>query len=277
MPAATSIHPLALIEPGAQLGERVRVGPFCHVGADVVLEDDVELISHVVVAGVTRVGAGTKVFPQASLGLAPQNTKHKGGPTRLVIGKNCTIRESVTMHTGTDSSRGETIVGDNGNFLAYAHVAHDCVVGRIVTFATVATLAGHCEIGDFVIIGGLTAIHQFVRVGHHAFIGGCSAVSGDVIPYGMAAGNYADLRGFNIVGLKRSGMPRADIHTLRAAYRVIFDRAAPLTENIKLAREQFPDSKPVGDVLAFLDTRDKRHFCVPMADGLKGGEGDDER
>jgi len=128
MKIQTSIHPSSVIEEGAQIGEGARIGPFCHISADAVIGDRVELVSHVSVLGATTIGASTKVYPMATLGGPPQNTKHKGGRTTLVIGQNCTIREGVTMHLGTDSSRGETSVGDNGNFLAYAHIAHDCVV-----------------------------------------------------------------------------------------------------------------------------------------------------
>ncbi|RUW26722.1 acyl-ACP--UDP-N-acetylglucosamine O-acyltransferase, partial [Mesorhizobium sp. M1E.F.Ca.ET.041.01.1.1] len=235
MKIQTSIHPSAVVEDGAQLGEGVSIGPFCHVSADAVIGDRAELVSHVAVMGATTIGASTKVYPMATLGAPPQNTKHKGGRTTLVIGENCTIREGVTMHVGTDTSRGETTVGDNGNFLAYAHIAHDCVVGKNATFANGATLGGHCEIGDNVYIGGLSAVHQFVRVGDNAFLGGCSAFVGDVIPYAIAVGNRASLRGLNIIGLKRSGLPRAEIYLLRKAYRTIFDRSRTVGENVEIA------------------------------------------
>lgn len=278
MKVETSIHPSAVVEKGAQLGESVRIGPFCHVGADAVIGDGVELFSHVSVMGATTIGAATKVYPMATLGAPPQNTKHKGGRTTLVIGANCTLREGVTMHLGTDSSRGETTVGDNGNFLAYAHIAHDCVVGRNATFANGATLGGHCEIGDNVYIGGLTAVHQFVRIGDNAFIGGCSAVVGDVIPYAIAAGNRAKLRGLNIVGLKRSGLPRAEIYLLRKVYKAMFDRSRTVGENVEAAKAEFGSSSAAAvKMIDFIDTRGKRYYTVPP---LKGGgdadSGDDE-
>jgi len=188
MQAETFIHPLSVVEPGAELGERVRIGPFTHIGPDVVIGDDVEIVSHVAIMGATTVGAGSRIFPQAALGGLPQNAKHKGGPTTLSIGVNCIIREGVTMHIGTDTSRGRTVVGDNGNFLAYTHVAHDCIVGKNATFANGATLAGHCEIGDNVIIGGLTAIHQFARIGDNAFLSGCSAIPGTSFRSALRAG-----------------------------------------------------------------------------------------
>lgn len=263
MAAEAFVHPSAVVEPGARLGIGVRIGPFCHVGADVVLDDNVELLSHVSIMGATSVGEGTKIFPMAILGAPPQNARHKGGRTTLTVGRNCTIREGVTMHAGTDTSRGATEVGDNGNFLAYAHIAHDCVVGRNVTFANGATLGGHCEIGDNVSIGGLTAVHQFVRIGNNAFIGGCSAVVGDVIPFAIASGNRAKLRGLNIVGLKRSGMPRSEIHVLRRAYRAIFDPSRTVGENIETAKAEFASSPLAMTIIDFLTSRGKRHFAVP--------------
>lgn len=272
MKVATSIHPSSVVEEGARLGEDVRIGPFCHVSADSIIGDRVELVSHVSVMAATSIGAGTKVYPMATLGAPPQNTKHKGGRTTLVIGANCTIREGVTMHVGTDTSRGETTVGDNGNFLAYAHIAHDCVVGKNATFANGATLGGHCEIGDNVYIGGLTAVHQFVRLGDNVFIGGCSAVVGDVIPYAIAAGNRAKLRGLNIVGLKRSGLPRSEIYLLRRAYRTIFDRSRTVGENVELAKAEFAESPTAMKIIDFITSRGKRHFAVPS---LKG-DGDDD-
>lgn len=272
MKVATSIHPSSAVEEGAKLGEGVRIGPFCHVSADSILGDRVELVSHVSVMGATSIGAGTKVYPMATLGAPPQNTKHKGGRTTLVIGANCTIREGVTMHVGTDTSRGETTVGDNGNFLAYAHIAHDCVVGKNATFANGATLGGHCEIGDNVYIGGLTAVHQFVRLGDNVFIGGCAAVVGDVIPYAIAAGNRAKLRGLNIIGLKRSGLPRSEIYLLRKAYRTIFDRSRTVGENVELAKAEFAGSPTAMKIIDFITSRGKRHFAVPS---LKG-DGDDD-
>lgn len=264
---AAVIHKLAVVELGARLGAGVYIGPFCHVGPQAVLGDDVKLLSHVSVMGDSAIGAGCTIYPQASLGAPPQNTKHKGGPTRLAIGKNCTIRESVTMHLGTDTSRGETTIGDNGNFLAYTHIGHDAAVGDNVTCANGATIGGHCEIGDHVTIGGLAAVHQFVRIGHHAFLGGCSALVGDLIPYGLAVGNRASLRGLNIVGMKRSGLPRAEIHALRKAYLMLFDRARPVTENVGRVANEFAEWEAVREITGFIVDRGKRHYCVPRLGG----------
>lgn len=276
MTAETLIHPTAIVEPGAELGTGVRIGPFCVVGPDAVLGDGVELMNHVTVIGATTLGAGCKVFPQAVLGAPPQNTHHKGGCTTLTVGANTTIREGVTMHTGTDTSRGATVVGSNGNFLAYAHIAHDCIVGDNCTFANVATLAGHVEVGNNVIIGGLAAVHQFVRIGDNAFIGGLAGVAGDVIPFGMAEGTRANLRGFNIVGLKRSGIQRAEIYKVRAAYRALFDEAHPVSENVERVRTAYADSPMVMKIVDFITSRGKRHFTVPALGAVRDADGDGE-
>lgn len=273
MSAETFVHPSAVVEPGAKLGVGVHVGPLCHVGPEVTLGDGVYLAGHVSVTGATTIGQGTKVQAFAALGGPPQDAKHKGGRTTLTIGANCDIRESVTMHRGSDTAHGATTVGDNGFFLAYSHVAHDCIVGSNVTLTNGATLGGHCEVGDQVIVGGLTAVHQFVRIGRRAFLGGCSAVVGDVIPYGMAVGNRAKLRGFNIVGLKRAGMSRSELTTLRTAYNRLFSTERPLSENAELVRAQFAGSEAVIEIVDFITSRGKRHFAVPP---LEGGEDDDD-
>jgi len=276
MQTDTKIHPTAIVEPGAALGAGVTIGPFCHVEAGALIGDRVELGSHVVVHKGVTLGGGCKVSSMAVLGGPPQNTKHKGGPTTLVIGKNCTIREGVTMNRGTDTSRGETTVGDNGNFLAYSHIAHDCIIGDNVTMANVATLGGHVEVGNNVIVGGLAAVHQMARIGHHAFVGGCAAVSGDVIPYGIVAGNHARLRGLNIIGMKRSGVTRPEIFALRKAYRMIFDPSRVVAENIPDVERELGSSPIVRDLLDFMQSRGKRQFTVPPLREGAGSDDDDD-
>lgn len=259
------IHPTAVIETGASIGAGVRIGPFCHVGPEVVIGDRVELKSHVAVIGATTIGAETQVFPQATLGGAPQNNKHTGGRTTLIIGRNCTIREGVTMHVGTDTSRGETTVGDHGNYLALCHVAHDCVLGDHVTMANFSALAGHCEVGSHATISGFSGVHQYVRIGHHAFVGGMTALRGDLIPFGMAVGGElgGNLRGLNIVGLKRSGVPHRELKNLRQAYSMLFDEGQTIAANAGRILEAFPDSDQVADLANFVTERKNRHFCVP--------------
>ena len=214
------------------IGDNVVVGPFCHVGPKVTLADNVELISHVVVLGRTTVGKGSKIFPSAVIGGDSQSVHHSAVDTTLLIGENCTIREGVTMNTGTVEHGGATIVGDNNLFLAYAHVAHDCRLGNNIILSNNVMLAGHVTVGDRAILGGGSAVHQFTRIGRHAFVGGLSAVSYDLIPYGMLNnGNPGLLGGLNVVGMSRSGIEKPVIHAVRRAYKQISkvrNRSAPM-------------------------------------------------
>ena len=267
------IHPTALVEPGAVLGENVSIGPFCHVESGARIGRGVVLMSHAVVMSGTALGENCKVYPHAVLGADPQNNKHRGGPTTLEVGRNCVIREGVTMHRGSDSSRTRTTVGDDCTFLAYAHVAHDCDIGHHVTFANNVMIGGHVSIGDYAILGGGAAVHQFVRVGARAFVGGLAALTHDLIPYGMALGNHAYLGGLNIVGMKRSGLPRKEIHALRNACRMLFDRTRPVSERADEVQAAFPGSHAVAEVLAFIRSDTHRSYCTPR--NLAGGDGFD--
>ncbi len=257
------IHPLAVVEQGAHLGEGVTVGPFCHVGPHVVLEEGVELLSNAVVWGRTRVGARTRVFPFASLGHQPQDLKYRGEPSTLSIGSDCLIREGVTMNPGTSQGDMETVVGNKCAFLANSHVAHDCRIGDGVIFSNNVMLAGHCRVGNHVIIGGGAGVHQFVRIGHHAFVGGLAGVENDVIPYGMALGNRAYLAGLNIIGLKRSGFSREEIHELRAAYRLLFADEGTLKERVEDVAGQYVNLAHVSEIMDFIRDGGDRAICVP--------------
>ena len=259
----TNIHPTAIIDKGAELAEGVSVGAYCVVGKNVKLGKNVVLHSHVVVDGHTTIGENTKVFPFTSLGLAPQDLKYKGEPSTLVIGKNNIIRENVTMNPGTEGDKMFTRVGDNCLFMVGSHVAHDCIVGNNVILANNATLAGHVEVGDFAVIGGLSAIHQFVRIGKHAMIGGMSGIENDVIPYGQATGERANLVGLNLVGLKRRGFERQDINTLRSAYRLLFSPEGTLAERMNDADERFKENDVVKEIIEFIRTDSSRAICQP--------------
>ena len=197
----TFVHPSAWVEPGATLGADVEIGPFCHVGANAALGEGVKLMSHVVVVGHTSVGARTRIFPFASIGHEPQDLKYKGERTTLTIGADCLIREGVTMNPGTSGGEGETVVGDHCVFLAHSHVAHDCRLGDGVLLSNNVMLAGHCRVDDHAIFGGGSAAHQFARIGAHAFVGGLTGVTEDLIPFGVAIGNRAQLGGVNVVGM----------------------------------------------------------------------------
>ena len=252
------IHPSAQIDPLAQLGRDVRIGPFCTVGPDVVIEDGVELVSHVVVDGHTRIGPGAVLFPFCTVGLAPQDMKYRGEPTRCVIGARTQVREHCTIHRGTATGRGITTVGSDCMLMAVAHVAHDCSVGDHVIIANNAVMGGHVSIGDHAVIGGSAAIHQFVRIGRAAMIGGVSGVEGDVIPFGSVLGNRARLVGLNVVGLKRRGFEKAAIMSLRAAFRVLFRDAGVFAQRLAETRETFGADPLVAEVLTFVDGESHR-------------------
>jgi UDP-N-acetylglucosamine acyltransferase len=260
-----TIHPTAIVDKAAVIGADVLVGPFCVIGPDVVIGDGCELISHVVIDGHTTLGAGCKVHPFVVLGHPPQDLKYKGEPSRLTIGANCILREHVTMNTGTPRGGLHTRVGANGFFMTASHVGHDCIVGDNVTLVNNVMLAGHCEIGDNVIMGGGAALHQFTRVGHNAFIGGLAGVEHDVIPYGMALGNRAYLGGLNIIGLKRRGALRADIHALRAAFRTLFSDEGTVQAQLDAVEQAHGGSGIVQEVLAFIRAGGKRSLLTPRS------------
>jgi UDP-N-acetylglucosamine acyltransferase len=262
----TEIHPTAIIEPGATLGEGVFVGPYCVVGPDVSLGDGVRLISHAVVAGRTAVGPNSHIYPFASIGHQPQDLKYRGEPSRLEIGANNIIREHVTMNPGTEGGGMCTRIGNNCLFMMSAHVAHDCVVGNHVILANNATLAGHVHIGDYAILGGLSAVHQFARIGCHAMVGGLSGVEQDVIPYGLVLGNRARLAGLNIIGLKRRGFSRAEVATLRKAYRLMFAEEGSMAERLNDVTEMYSGNEAVMDIVEFIRTDSSRAICQPRAE-----------
>ena len=260
------IHPTSIVEEGAKLHESVKIGPYCTVGPNVNLAQDVELMSHVVLTGYTDIGENTKIYPFAALGLGPQHSAYKGEEVRLIIGKNNVIREHVTMHPGTTVDKLETRVGDDGLFMVGSHVAHDCVVGNNVIFANNATLGGHVSVGDYVMVGGLAAIHQHCRIGQHAFVGGMAAVPNDVIPFGSVQGNHAHLAGLNLVGLRRRGFSRETIHTLRNAYRLLFAWEGRFQERIDDVAEEYGDCSEVMDIIDFIRTGTNRPICMPKFD-----------
>ena len=260
-----NIHPTAQVAPGAVLGADVEIGPYCIVGPAVALGDRVRLISHVVLEGSTTIGEDTRVHPFAVLGGAPQHLAHKGEDTRLVIGARNTIREHVTMHTGTVLGGGVTTVGSDGLFMVASHVAHDCVVGDHVVFANNATLGGHVQLGDYVFMGGLSAVHQHSRVGRYAFVGGLAAVTRDVIPYGSVWGNKAQLEGLNLVGLKRRGFSREAINDLRSAYRLLFAPEGTFQERLDDVARVFANSLEVAEIVDFIRADASRPLCLPAA------------
>lgn len=261
--ADSSIHPTAIIDPAAQIGHGVSIGPYCIVGPDVVLEDNVTLKAHVFVDGVTRIGAGTTIYPFASIGSAPQDLKYRGEKSELIIGKNCTIREHVTMNPGTESAAMKTIVGDNGLFMVGVHVAHDCVVGNNVIMANNATLAGHVQVGNYALIGGLSAVHQFVRIGDYAVIGGMTGVESDVIPFGRVKGERGHLAGLNLVGLERGGFDKEAVRKISKAVDELFNGDGTLDSRIAALDEQHKGDDLVQAVLSFAKGKERFGLCQP--------------
>ncbi|MEM7043333.1 MAG: acyl-ACP--UDP-N-acetylglucosamine O-acyltransferase [Pseudomonadota bacterium] len=258
----SEIHPSAIVDPKAELDD-VFVGPFCQIDAGVQLGRGCRLESHVVVTGRTTLGEGCRVFPFACLGHRPQDLKYRGEESDLLIGSNNQIREHVTMHPGTAHGGGTTRVGDDGLFMAGAHVAHDCQVGDGVIMANNATLAGHVEVQDHAILGGLSAVHQFVRIGRQAMIGGLAGVEADVIPYGTVLGNRAYLNGLNIVGMKRRGVDRDEIQQLRNAYRALFVTEGTFADRLHEVAEHYKAYPRVIEVIDFIQSGDNRSICLP--------------
>jgi UDP-N-acetylglucosamine acyltransferase len=218
----SAIDANARIAAGGKIGQNVTIGPYCVLGPNVVVGDNCRLMAHVHVTGHTTIGPRNVIYPFASLGTPPQSTKYKGGPTQLVVGTDCEIREGVTMNTGTEADRGVTEVGDHCLFMVGSHVGHDCKVGNNVTFANNVSLGGHVTVGDYVVFGGHAAVRQYCRIGEGAMIVGLSGVRADVIPFAIASGPLANLVGLNVVGLRRRGLSKADILRLRQVYQRLF-------------------------------------------------------
>lgn len=264
MGAMTQIDPSARIADGAKLGSNVSVGPYCVIGPNVTVADDVRLIAHVHLTGHTSIGARTVIYPFASLGTPPQSVKYRGGPTRLVVGADCDIREHVTMNTGTEDDGGLTQVGDRCFFMVNTHVGHDCRVGNRVTMANNAVLGGHVDVGDDVVLGGQAAVHQFVRIGEGSMIAGVTGIGADLIPFGFAIGQRGALDGLNIIGLRRRGLARADIHKLRKAYQVLFLDEGRFEERVKKVAAEFGGDPYIDKIIAFIRAGESRPVMQPV-------------
>ncbi len=247
-----NIHPTAVVDPTCRLGSNVTVGPYTVLGPHVEVGDNCWLGPHVVIDGKTTIGANCQVFQFSSIGAAPQDITYKGELTAVEIGDSTIIRESVTIHRGTPKGGGLTKVGKKCMIMAYCHVAHDCKLGDGVIMANVATLGGHVEIGDHAVIGGLSAIHQFCRIGAYAFLGGMSGANKDIPPFVKYQGQRSNLHGINVLGLRRAGFSRETIEMLREAYRIVFKKAATITEGLDMADSAFPDSPEVKEFTDFI-------------------------
>jgi UDP-N-acetylglucosamine acyltransferase len=258
-----AIHPTALIDVSAEIGEGVEIGPWTVIGPRVVLAEHVRVAGHVVIQQDTVIGARTVVHPFCVLGGDPQHGGYKGEPVRLEIGADNVIREHCTFNRGTPGDRKLTTVGSNGLFMTGANVGHDAVVGDNVTMANNATLGGHARIGSRVFLGGLCAVHQFGRVGQGAIVGGLAAVTRDVIPYGSAWGNHARLHGLNLVGLKRKGYGKDAIRRLLAAYRVLFEGSGVFADRLAGVEVDYADLPEIMEIVGFIREDGKRPLCLP--------------
>jgi UDP-N-acetylglucosamine acyltransferase len=263
----TSIHATAQIETRA-IGEDVTIGPYCVIGPNVVIGDRCRFVAHVHVTGHTTIGPGTVIYPFASLGTPPQSVKYRGGPTRLAVGADCEIREAVTMNTGTEDGGGLTEVGNHCFFMAGSHVGHDCTVGNDVTFANNVSLGGHVTVGDYAVFGGHAAVRQFSRVGEGAMIVGLSGIRADVIPWALASGPLANLVGLNVVGLRRRGFSKTNIHSLRQAYQAMFFGEGTFRERFEKVAAEYGEDPLVAKVVQFVRSGSRPlSMAVHRADG----------
>ena len=244
---ANEIHSTAIIDPGAELGDGIVIGPYCVIGAGVKLGDGCRLHNHVTLGGPSEFGANNEFFSYASIGQRTQDLKYEGEPTYLKVGEGNTFREFCTVNRGT-APGSYTTIGSHGSFLAYTHIAHDCTVGDHVIFSNNGTLAGHVTVGDHAIIGGLTAVHQFCRIGSHAMTGGCSKIVQDIPPYMVADGNPARVRAINSVGLSRRGFTEESVAAIKRAHRVLYREQRNYREAVEILRG-WDERDPAVDLL----------------------------
>jgi UDP-N-acetylglucosamine acyltransferase len=245
------IHETAIIDASARLGGGVEIGPYSVVGRGVTLGDGCVLANHVTITGPTTIGSENHFSPYCSIGGRSQDLKYNGEPTFLEIGNGNSFREFCTVSRATGVN-GRTLIGSHNHFLAYAHIAHDCVIGNHVIFSNNGTCAGHVVVEDHAVIGGLSGIHQFCRIGTHAILGGCTKAVQDVPPFMIADGNPAALRGINQVGLERRGFPEEEVRALREAYRLLCRSNLNVGQATTAMREKFPGSQAVMRLAAFI-------------------------
>ena len=255
------IHPTAIIAPEARLGKGVRIGPWCSIGPDVEVGDGVEMVANVIVDGHTRLGENLRYYPFTTVGLAPQDLKYNGEPTRCEIGARTVVREHVTIHRGTATGSGLTRVGSDCLIMANAHVAHDCTLGDRVIIVNNVVMGGHVSIADDARVMGSAAIHQFVRIGRAALVGGVAGVEADVIPYGSVLGNRARLVGLHWIWLRRHGVKLEERHRMRQAFRLLYPRDGQgdvFAARLEQVKAQFSDDPRIAEILSFIDAPSRR-------------------
>ncbi|MGK0289394.1 MAG: UDP-N-acetylglucosamine acyltransferase [bacterium] len=252
-----NIHPTAIVDPKAKLHSSVIVGPYSIIGADVELGEDVEIRNNVTIEGPIIIGARTRIFPYASVGLEPQDKKFHNEKSSTEIGEDCTIRECVTINRGTEGGISKTILGDRAWVMAYCHVAHDCIVGNDVVLANATTLAGHVTIGNKVTLGGFTAIHQFCRVGDYTITGGQTVLRQDVVPFATASGSRAKISGINKIGLSRNGFSKEQIQEVQRIFRIFFRSGLRKVEAVAKIQEEFSNSVEAKQFLDFVESSER--------------------
>jgi UDP-N-acetylglucosamine acyltransferase len=251
--SAPEIHPTAVVDPSAEIADGCFIGPYSIVGAGVTLGADCWLQHHVSLSGPSKFGPRNRFFAFTSIGQQTQDLKYVGEPTFLEVGEGNCFREFVTVHRGT-SPGSTTRIGNGGNFLAYSHIAHDCIIGDRVIFSNNGTVAGHVEVGDFAVIGGLTAVHQFCRIGRHAITGGCSKIVQDVPPFMIADGNPAEIRGYNKIGLERSGYNEEGLRRVKEFYRVIYRSQLNVQQAVEQLRSTYGSEPDAQHLINFINT-----------------------
>jgi len=251
-----SIHPTAIIDPKAELGADVVVGPYCVIGPEVFIGDRCWLQNHVTVCGPTKIGKQNRFYAYCSIGQQTQDLKYAGEPTYLEIGDNNCFREFATVNRATGVGS-VTVVRNNGNFLAYAHIAHDCDVGNNVIFSNNGTLGGHVTVGEYAVLGGLSAVHQFCRVGKHAITGGCTKIVQDVPPFMIADGNPAEVRGINLVGLERRGFSPEAIRILKEAFRILYRAKLNTKQALAEIGRSLPEAPELRELITFIETSER--------------------
>ncbi len=268
---ATTIHSTAVVHPGAKLGQDVQVGPYCVIEENVIIGDGSRLDAFSQVKNFTSMGQGNHVHSYACIGDEPQHLGFKGEETWVRIGEHNDFREFVTVHRGTPQGHQQTSIGSHCLFMAYAHVAHDCIIGDHVIVANAVSMAGHVEIGDHAIVSGMAAVQQFARVGEYAFLGGLSGYSNDVPPYMLAQGTRGKLYGPNLIGLKRKGFSAAAVGSIKKAYRIIFRSGLMREEALQKALAEFPDSPEVARLVEFIKST-TRGITSDAGRASSGGE-----
>ncbi|HSD51017.1 MAG TPA: acyl-ACP--UDP-N-acetylglucosamine O-acyltransferase [Candidatus Methylomirabilis sp.] len=247
-----TLHPTALVEPGAELADGVSVGPYTLIGPHVRVGPGTTIGSHTVLEGWTEIGRDSRIGAHVVIGASPQDVKYKGEPTRVVIGDRTLVREFATVHRASTGGSGVTTVGPDSFIMAYVHVAHDCQLAEGVIMANQASLAGHVEIGRCAVIGGMTGVHQFVRIGEFSFVGALSGVEQDIPPYVRAVGNRAKPFGLNVVGLRRHGFSAEEIRVLKQAYRIVFASGLNTSQALEKLEQELSGSAAVQHFIDFI-------------------------